>query len=85
LLPTPVAAVDASILLLTLLVVAIPAAYNDEASVLLTPTIAVIELMVAVQVLDGSIHPCLCQIFCSVYCCSTEAQCSAAQLSNCQK
>jgi len=47
-------------------VVAIPAAYNDDALVLLTPTIAVIELMVAVQVLDGSIRPSLCQIVCSV-------------------
>jgi len=85
LLPTPIAAVDASILLLALVVVAIPATYNDDASVLLTPTIAVIELMMAVQVLDGSIRHFLCQIFCSVHCCSAEAQSSTSELSNCQK
>jgi len=38
-------------------VVAIAAAYNDDASVLLTPTVAVIEFVVTVglYVLDGSI------------------------------
>jgi len=84
-LPTPIAANGASMLLLALVVVAIPAAYNDDASVLRTPTIAMMELMVTVQILDGSIRPSLRQIFCLRYCCSVAERSSTAQLSYLQK